>query len=52
MDRIFEDPRVQICGIRLFLDLTDVSSKLMQKLNPTRNFKEMIKMFQVKFPFS
>ncbi|GAA36866.2 Alpha-tocopherol transfer protein-like [Clonorchis sinensis] len=50
MDRIFEDPRVQICGIRLFLDMTDVSSKLMQKLNPTRNFKEIIKMFQEGYP--
>ncbi|CAL8100467.1 unnamed protein product [Calicophoron daubneyi] len=50
IDRIIEDPRVQISGIRVMLDLTGVTSAHMNAMNPSKNGKEMIKLFQEGYP--
>ncbi|CAL8100470.1 unnamed protein product [Calicophoron daubneyi] len=50
IDRIIEDPRVQISGIRVMLDMTGVTSAHMNAMNPSKNGKEMIKLFQEGYP--
>ncbi|CAH8584016.1 unnamed protein product [Schistosoma curassoni] len=47
LDRILEDPRVQICGLRVFIDFTGVSPSLLDTINPKKTIKDLSKVLQV-----
>lgn len=49
LDRILEDPRVQICGLRVFIDFTGVSPSLLDTINPKKTIKDLSKVLQVSF---
>ncbi|CAH8559163.1 unnamed protein product [Schistosoma mattheei] len=51
LDRILEDPRVQICGLRVFIDFTGVSPSLLDTINPKKTIKDLSKVLQEAYPF-
>ncbi|VDP61103.1 unnamed protein product [Schistosoma curassoni] len=48
LDRILEDPRVQICGLRVFIDFTGVSPSLLDTINPKKTIKDLSKVLQIR----
>ncbi|VDP92225.1 unnamed protein product [Echinostoma caproni] len=50
MDRLCEDPRIQIAGMHLLFDMAGLSSTKVAKLNPAKSGKEMSKLFQEGYP--
>ncbi|XP_018652222.1 putative lipid-binding protein [Schistosoma mansoni] len=51
LDRILEDPRVQICGLRVFIDFTGVSPSLLDTVNPKKTIRDLSKLLQEAYPF-
>nr|CAH8855981.1 unnamed protein product [Trichobilharzia regenti] len=51
LDRILEDPRVQIAGLRVFIDFTGASPSLLDTINPKKTMKDFSKILQEAYPF-
>ncbi|KAH8872337.1 Alpha-tocopherol transfer protein-like [Schistosoma japonicum] len=51
LDRMLEDPRIQICGLRVFIDFTGVSPNLLEAINPKKTIKDLSKILQEAYPF-
>nr|CAX74110.1 Cellular retinaldehyde-binding/triple function, C-terminal,domain-containing protein [Schistosoma japonicum] len=51
LDRMLGDPRIQICGLRVFIDFTGVSPNLLEAINPKKTIKDLSKILQEAYPF-
>ncbi|CAH8518631.1 unnamed protein product [Schistosoma turkestanicum] len=51
LDRMLEDPRIQICGLRVFIDFTGVSPSLLDTINPKKTIRDLSKILQEAYPF-
>ncbi|KAF7259908.1 hypothetical protein EG68_02834 [Paragonimus skrjabini miyazakii] len=50
IDRLIQDPRIQICGLHLLFDLSGVGSTHITKMNPKKTGKEILKLLQEGYP--